>query len=92
MILFGFLRHRLGSWLGWSVDSICKPAVDKESLIDWVARFLNYWEDESMLYRPAATIIVEYILNAQNLSQDLVQKGLSHLPEPESYFPECEGL
>jgi hypothetical protein len=66
-----------------------RPAIEKEPLINWVARFLNYWEDESMGYGPAATIIVRHILNALNLSQDLGQKDPNHLPEPESYFPDC---
>ena len=26
-----------------------RPAVDREALIDWVAKFLNYWEDTGML-------------------------------------------
>jgi len=42
---------------------IDRQAVDRECIIDWIAKFLNYWEDESMLYRPAAEIIVDQLLN-----------------------------
>lgn len=63
-----------------------RPAVDREALIDWVAKFLNYWEDTGMLYRPAAEIIVNQICNSLCPEKDSEQKALNHLPEPSSYF------
>jgi len=68
-------------------SEIGKSAFDKEPLIEWVAKFLNYWEDEGMLYEPAATLIVEHILKFIETHYEGRQGDLIKiLPEPSSLF------
>ncbi len=59
---------------------------DKESLIEWVAQFLNYWEDEPMMYGPAAEIIVNQILEFLNHTRQSENEQLIPLPNPETFF------
>jgi len=62
------------------------PNFDKEPIIEWVAQFLNYWEDERMLYWPAAEIIVNQVVDYLILSEGVEQKGPDQMPDPSSYF------
>ena len=62
---------------------------DKEYLIEWVAQFLNYWEDTDMLYGPAAEIIVDQILSYLNQKQQSESEQLIPLREPQIFF--CTG-
>lgn len=55
-------------------------------LICWVAQFLNYWEDESMLYGKAAKIIVNEII--QTLSLYAEGKDIDQMPDVASFFPD----
>jgi hypothetical protein len=66
--------------------SLDRPAIDRDALIGWVAKFLNYWEDTGMLYWPAAEIIVNQICNSLCPEKDSEQKEINHLPKPSSFF------
>lgn len=59
---------------------------DKKPLVDWVGEFLFYREDSVMLGNEAAEIIVNEIIKALDVHEDLNQSGLYQLPDPRSFF------
>lgn len=71
-----------------------RPAIDvklsqKKALEDWVATFLSYWEDASMLSTKAAKIIIDEIFKVYPcLSEGVCRNTLYQMPDPESFFPD----
>lgn len=57
-----------------------------EPLLSWLAQFLNYWEDEPMLYDRAAKIILDQILNFLSHMQQPENEQPIRLPEPDTFF------
>jgi hypothetical protein len=69
---------------------MCKT-VDRGALIDWVANFLNHWEDGDMLYDQAAEIIVNQIIPFSESFEGSVHTCAKHIPNPEFYLKGKEG-
>ncbi len=85
MVRFGSSSLRGFLSIGKSSGNQKNPS-NKDALLNWVADFLNYWEDEPMLYWQAAEIIVNQILISQNPLQDGQQMERDQMPGPETFF------